>query len=458
MIILAAIWTFAPAFMQEELTTIPVEDVPLAHNIYDSEDRAIIIYKNQEEHTLQLQNLQTGKRYTLSFSGSTIFMDKNEQPLSFQQLNCGMMVHVLFYKETKTAVKIQELKDCIYLPNVSQFKLDMQKKTLKVKDEEYQLNSHITIIGDDKEMELMDINEMDTLSIWGYQDQIFSIQVTNGHGYLRLQNNTYFVDGWIDIGQKIIKKVTEDMLIVVPEGTFTATITHNDSSATQQITFKKNEEIVWDLSTVEIVQPKTGTIIFTISPDNASVVIDGKKADIANPVELTYGVHQISVSAENYDTLSKYIKVGAPSANIALNLEQNKKITKEETKETKETEKETDHENTDKNNNTTQSSTKSETKNEERKETLSETEKTGNQTDSVSAADSYQVHIDSPEGAEVYIDGNYIGISPVSFDKKSGNYIITLRKNGCQTRSYTLQIDSSEKDVNYSFSELLPRN
>ena len=65
------------------------------------------------------------------------------------------------------------------------------------------------------------------------------------------------------------------------------------------------------------------------------------------------------------------------------------------------------------------------------------------------------MHIDSPVGAEVYLDGNYIGIAPVDFEKKAGNYVVSLRKTGYQTRSYTLQVDSEEKDVTYSFSELI---
>jgi hypothetical protein len=56
---------------------------------------------------------------------------------------------------------------------------------------------------------------------------------------------------------------------------------------------------------------------------------------------------------------------------------------------------------------------------------------------------------------EVYLDGNYIGITPTSFDKVAGSYVISLRKTGYQTRSYTLQIDNEEKDLNYTFSDLV---
>ena len=72
-----------------------------------------------------------------------------------------------------------------------------------------------------------------------------------------------------------------------------------------------------------------------------------------------------------------------------------------------------------------------------------------------SSTGKYKVYIDAPSGAEAYLDGNYIVITPVSFNKVSGSYVVTLRKTGYQTRSYTLQIDAEEKDVNYSFTDLI---
>ena len=45
----------------------------------------------------------------------------------------------------------------------------------------------------------------------------------------------------------------------------------------------------------------------------------------------------------------------------------------------------------------------------------------------------------------------------VIFAKKEGTYVVSLRRDGYQTRSYTLQIDTSEKDVRYSFSDLTPK-
>ena len=78
-----------------------------------------------------------------------------------------------------------------------------------------------------------------------------------------------------------------------------------------------------------------------------------------------------------------------------------------------------------------------------------------NSVSTVTAASDYRVYIDAPRGAELYLNGSYVGIVPVNFAKKAGTYIVSFRKDGYQTRSYTLQIDDSSKDVSYSFSDLV---
>ena len=61
-------------------------------------------------------------------------------------------------------------------------------------------------------------NQMDVLNVWGCHNQIYAISIARGHGYLRLQNDAYFVGGWIEVGQSVIRKITEDMLLVDREG------------------------------------------------------------------------------------------------------------------------------------------------------------------------------------------------------------------------------------------------
>lgn len=436
-----------PGAAQESEQAVHTGVVTVTPGMYDSEDTAIVIAKDTQESAIQLQNLATGKRYTLNYDGATYIYDKHEQEISLGQVELGAVVNVKFYKPKKLLASMKVDAQAMHFEELDNYVLDTKRGTISVGETVYNLSNHLVILSEEEQVELIDINQLDVLSIWGYNNQIYSINVEQGHGYLRLQNDTYFVDGWIEIGQKIIRKITEDMLIVVPEGKTTVKVSHNGSSAAQEITFARNEEMAWDLGDVEITEVQKGNIIFTIEPADANVTIDGKNVNISSPVELEYGVHQMTVRADGYDTLAQYIKVREPSANISIELEK-KENTDEESKE--------NSEKTDSDSDTdTSLDADSDSNSNKQEETSAAEESAAAKNTTTSTSGKYQVHIDSPEGVEVYVDGNYVGIAPVSMTKEVGNYVITLRKTGYQTRSYTVQIDDEDSDVNYSFAELM---
>ena len=445
------------ALNQQEMTVKPA-------NIYDSEDAAVVVKKDAENKTIQLQNISTSKRYTLNYGGTTRIFDKNGVAMSMPQLKEGSVVTVRFYKPDKSLSYVKENEHAFSYVNAANYALDLANGKLAVGKDNYLISRDVVVSSGGKETEPLELNAVDVISIWGYQDRIYGINVEKGHGYLRLKNDDYFIDGWLDVGGRVIRKIEDGMLLVVPEGTYTATVSNKGSSAAQQISFERGQEMVWDLGSVEIKRVQTGQIIFTLTPAAARIAIDNKEVDASKPVELTYGLHSMRIVAEGYESLSQYIKVAEPSANISVELEKKEEQTKDsetkpkETQEAKETK-----ETADDGGNDSVANKKYDTKlpdgensdggeKSESNETKSGGENTG---DVVSASNKYKVSIDAPEGVEAYLDGSYIGVTPISFAKSEGSHVVTLRKTGYQTRSYTLQIDGEQKDVNYSFTELL---
>ena len=150
--------------------------------------------------------------------------------------------------------------------------------------------------------------------------------------------------------------------------------------------------------------------------------------DPSQPVSLEYGIHQIIAKADGYKSLTQYLRVGQESAGVDVQLDKVDSGSEEST-------------------GSTESSSSA------------DSSSTGTASGSTSATTDttttyYRVHIDAPENVEVYLDGNYVGISPCSFKKTSGSHVITLRKSGYETRSYTVQVDDEQKDVSYSFVDL----
>ena len=72
----------------------------------------------------------------------------------------------------------------------------------------------------------MDLSPADVLSFQGIDTQILTVKVQKGHGYLRLVNDENFIGGWIEIGQTQIRKITDDMLLLIPEGSYQVNISN----------------------------------------------------------------------------------------------------------------------------------------------------------------------------------------------------------------------------------------
>ena len=424
---------------------------------YDSADTAVVVEKNEEESEITFQNMQLGKQYTLTYSGATKISDKYEESMSMAQVMEGDIVDITFLKEKKRLNSIRLSDKSWQLTDVSRYDINELAKQMIIADDIYKFTEDTVIVSSGKQAEVMDINAADVLKISGVDYNIYSIVVDKGHGYLRLTNDEYFVGGWIEVGQSIIQEVTEDMLLVVPEGTYDVQISNKGNSGTKRVVIKRNEEVELDVGDLKGEEPKFGTVLFTVSPGNAEVYLDGEKADISQAVTLEYGIHQMIVKAEGYDTITQYLKVGQEAAGIDVTMEKSdgEEETEEETEES--TEEETESSDSEK-------ESTSEKESSSDKNSVSDNDPfwdvddgdTGSDDtdDETSTTGSYKVYLDAPSGVEAYVDGNYVGIVPCSFKKTSGSHVVTLRKTGYMTRSYTIQLDDEKKDVNYSFNEL----
>ncbi|MDE7205913.1 MAG: hypothetical protein K2N90_01905, partial [Lachnospiraceae bacterium] len=120
-------------------------------NIYDSEDAAVVVKKNMEEGTIQLQNIATAKRYTLNYDGTTRIFDKNDVALSMQQLKEGSVVTVRFYRKDKSLSYVKEHADALNLPNLSNYELDLRDGKITVGAETYLLSSNVVVVSDGRE-------------------------------------------------------------------------------------------------------------------------------------------------------------------------------------------------------------------------------------------------------------------------------------------------------------------
>ncbi len=393
---------------------------------YDSADTAVVMEVDQKNNCVIFMNMDTGRQYTLYYDGTTYVTDKYDGPMTISQIRAGDVVDVNFLKGKRQIANIKVSPSAWVYENIENYNLGGINKTASIGPNTYSLPDEAVVLSEGKRVEVMDVVAQDLVTIRGIDHKIYSINVERGHGYLRLRNEQALLGGWIEVGNTVIREITEDMLLVVPEGSYQVALSNGGVSSVKDIVIERDKETVLDVGDIEIVQNKTGKILFSVTPAGAAVSIDGKSTDISKAVELSYGIHQIHLEAEGYDSLTKYIQVGSEYAKISFALE-----------EKKEEEDSTVSEN---------SLQVTEPKKKETSDSVSD--------NTITPTQSNRVYIDAPKNVEVYLDSNYVGVAPVSFKKTIGSHTISLRKSGYKTKSYTIYLYNDGEDITYSFPDL----
>lgn len=389
---------------------------------YDSIDNhAVVVKIDKDNSAITFYNKVVKRKYTLEVDGTSKFYDKYGSSMVIDQINPGDVVDITFLKPKKKLNSLTISKDIWVLEGQKNFDIDTQARRIVLQDEPYRYEEKIFIFSDGQKADIMDLNSCDEITVRGYDHDIYSITVEKGHGYIRLKGDDYFLGGWVEAG-KIIKTISDNMILTVPEDTKEIIISKDDVKGTVPVKIEKDKETLVDVSDlVTLDNTMFGTLIFALTPAEADVYIDGEQIETDKPFKTEYGVHQMIAKAPGYETMTQYIKVGQENATLDITLEEIGDRSERPSAAPSPTPMVTTY-----------------------------------VTPAVVTADtsSYKVTIEAPEGAEVYVDGSYVGVVPASFPKSAGTHVVTLRKEGFVTRSYTITLDSLLQNETFSFSLL----
>ncbi len=406
---------------------------------YDSADTAVVLSIDTNNKAVSLINMETGKQYTLYYDGTTYVKDKYEGAMTISQIKEGDIVDVMFLKGKKKLASIQKSPKAWVYDSISNYDLAGANKTASIGSKTYSLPAGVVVLSEGRRMGTEEVVSQDEVTISGIDHKIYSVKVDKGHGYLRLKNDQPVLGGWIEVGNRVIRQITEDMLLTVPEGSYQVVLDNHGVGCIKEITVERGKEVLLDVGDVEIAEDKTGIILFEVTPASAKISVDGKPVEAGTAVELRYGIHQVVVEANGYDTLTKYIQVGSERAAISFTLEETRKSNS---------------------NDRTVSGNNAEripwqdTFDSADKNSISKNDLSSLSQNALTTTNNNKVYVDSPKGVEVFLDGNYVGVAPVRFTKSPGRHEITLKKTGYKTKSYTIYLENNSRDETYSFSDL----
>ncbi len=369
---------------------------------YSNEDLVIIKAIDLDKLQVTVQRIKDGSEYILNYTSGTSIQSKYGNEMLMSQVRIGEIADVYYNGGTQKLISIRESDKAWENTTVTKWKVSYDYNKIEIGGVAYKYDEKLFIDSNGKAIDIREVSSVDKLIVKGIDKQIYSVIVEKGHGYIKLTDTTNMVGGMIEVGTEIMTVITQDMIILAPEGEYTITASKSGVGGSTTVTVLRDDEVSVSLSSFQGEITRNGSVNFTVKPDGieARMYIDGTKVDYTTLVDLSYGKHKVVIKSDLYDDYTAYITVDSIYINKTFDVS---------------------------------GSTSDET-------TTAETSK-------VDTTYNNKVTVSTPIGASLYLDGVLIGTIPVTFTKVSGSHVMILRQTGYDTVVYNSEFSEDSKDV-----------
>lgn len=283
-------------------------------------DICIIEELNMLEETITVYNTKSTRTLRYNYNLSTRFLNKYGSESS--ALNFIPGTAVLLGEKTKTNVLSEiRMSDKVWVQtDVRKYTVNQAEKKLIIGKDEYLYSDKTCVYAGNDPVTMGVIGENDNLKVVGIDNNILSVAIMTGHGYIQFVN-TYGFDGtMVQIGEKIFSKVTSEMLVEVPEGNYDVTVANNGYGGTINCNVVRDEITVVDLAGFEKIGLKNCQLTFFVTVPGTTVYIDGVQVNANEELTVPYGARKVVINAPGYNIWSKTVYVNSPKAMIAVEL------------------------------------------------------------------------------------------------------------------------------------------
>lgn len=429
---------------EKPVGTTPAEMLSAGHSML-----AMIKAVDTETSAITLYNLEEGGELTLSYGVAADIRTKYGNLTYAAALTFGEIVRVE-YDEELALVRLRLSDEHWELHGVDEFSIT--ETMLSVNGTNYRLTERTVAYAEGQRLALGEVKSIDRVNLWGLGSEILGIEVTKGHGSIKLVNCEEFAGAEVTIGEQ---KDTLDgeTAYLVREGSYTVSVRGDDRAAAVEVTVARNEQLVIDLYEYGGAPVETAEVRFKISPFSAVLRIDGEVTEYyEQDLTLSYGEHEIVAELGGYATYKGILTVAKPYQTVQINLPERPAG---EERETVTEDGDTSGGGTG-DGETAGEGTGAETTDGEADSTAGGEETVERRYVPIGEAGGYtydkehSTFVLVPEGAVVLIDGISLGAAPVEFEKLLGTYTVTLRKDG-REKEYTVTVEDDGEDVYWKF-------
>ena len=331
---------------------------------------------------LTLMDVNTRLSRDFTVLDTAIILSRAGSPLTFNDLRIGHILDVSYEARDMEIHNISESVQAWERRSRTNVMVDMDTATITVGNESWNFNSQTLVLYQGRTFPIAQIRPIDSVTVSGFGDTAWFVQLDAGHGFLRFTNTDMIANGTLMIGTHLfyaLADVTEQLTL--SEGTHRILVDgSNIESFIHYVDIEQGRTVTINLADVQF---RLANLTIIVSPIDADVLINGELHDVTEPAELEFGEHFIRVESPGFYPQEETIEITNVNNILRFELEE------------------------------------------------------------IIMDGQVRVHT-TPPNAEVYIDGVFVGYSPITATVRPGERHINVRMRGHSDMNYLIDVPPLE--------------
>jgi hypothetical protein len=420
----------------------------------EKEVTAIITGRDDMMPGFYLRDINDGQDFSLTLTEGSVIMDKYGKNVMADSLKIGDLAEISYDGDSNSIVELKLWDKAWRYEGIQNWSAGPGEGSFTIADRLYQYPDYLFVTSEGKKLTLNDLDKSDELMAIGYEKTIYSILVTKGHGTLRFKDYGDFLGGTVYIGKREVLPIIEDMTVTIREGDYDITMEKDGFTGTKSVSVLPGKETEVNMGEFKKPAPQTGKVTFHISPLGAQLYVDDLLVSYDIPIDIEYGDHSIKATLGGYKEYTGTLKVKEEEKDIFIKLVETDN-TKEESSAQENSQTGSGKDGTNNSGTNSNSNNNNTGSNSNSTGNGSSDNSTDNGSNTSQTSSKNYIYIQSPDGASVYVNGEFKGIAPVSFPKTTtGQLYITFIQSGYDTKTYTVEVKNDGEDDKLNFPAL----
>lgn len=359
-------------------------NLPLIENLKEVRQVCLIRGIDLDTQTLTLYHIDGGSTFYMTITKATEMKDSYGKSLLFGEFKRGDVVDIYYNEGESQLISIRQSAQAQLYTNQVGIIIDSANNRITRLNSPYIYGQELVCTYKGSDYDVANISSEDKITIRVYRNIVVYIDVVSAHGTVNIAHNTSIRDAYLTIDPAVdYKKLEDDVSYNLLEGKYQVIVKgSNIETFVKDIVVKGGDNLTVSLEDVEF---KLGFLFFSsnINLKDIYLTVNGVQVDPEKSLSLKYGYYEIKATAMGYQPFEKIFEFYKPDYTFPITMEPMPTPTPRP----------------------------------ERLETVKITIST-----SVSG-------INVP-GAEVYVDDQYVGQTPITFDIELGSRSLLIRKEG----------------------------